>query len=449
MTPRAFIPLLLAGIFLVSAAPQSRPHKGTWNADLTCGGYPQDECGETPALVGAFRARPAQTFCTSVRRQTWTPSEAAPAIFRAVPPYRSIPFGDGGSVTRIALDRQPYWAISGIWSTEGGSLLLVDALRMAILRYSSQGRALGVWPPHTQGLYPTEIRANGTGYLLKVSNMDFWQIDGKGFGLRHFNTFPEGQIFNWVPLGDSLLVFADALESGERWVSGWFRIPLAAPTHFELLKAVEPSSPERSLYPLGNPYVAAVGSRGYFLAFHNGKTSLLAVEPGNPKSKLSELPLAMNLPTPFLPKEILDRYRVLEQLTAPAGLYGQGGRLYLLTRHPGEHGTEWQLHRLDPATGADLGHLVLPTATPHLLLVPGKRQWALLEKGSVLRRGMQKAESLLLIPASSIESIGEKGKGQHLLSPMNAPHESSPAGEPPHVPGAVGLKALRLASRFD
>ncbi|RMH25195.1 MAG: hypothetical protein D6692_11605, partial [Planctomycetota bacterium] len=87
-----------------------------------------------------------------------------------------------------------------------------------------------------------------------------------------------------------------------------------------------------------------------------------------------------------------------------AGLYGWKDYLYVLTREPREDGgTRWSLHRIDPRADKLGRTVVLPTRSAHVVLAPGPRYWAVVEKGSVEADGGQTLDGLLLVPSSWIE----------------------------------------------
>ena len=66
------------------------------------------------------------------------------------------------------------------------------------------------------------------------------------------------------------------------------------------------------------------------------------------------------------------------------------GDLYLLARTNGVFpglgkGRQWWAVRLDPRTGAEVGRTLLPSASGHLTVVPGRDNWTLVEKDEVER----------------------------------------------------------------
>lgn len=100
-------------------------------------------------------------------------------------------------------------------------------------------------------------------------------------------------------------------------------------------------------------------------------------------------------------------YRNVEAASMAAGLFGQGRYLYLLTRRPAGKGTtSWFLHRIDPERDRIEATFVLPTDAPHLVVVPGPVEWALVEQDAWVGMLGKRTRCVLFLSASSLESAG-------------------------------------------
>jgi hypothetical protein len=97
----------------------------------------------------------------------------------------------------------------------------------------------------------------------------------------------------------------------------------------------------------------------------------------------------------------------IEGSSLPVGLYAWNDRLYVLSRQPGQGGTEWSLSEIDPGSET-MVTARLATSAPHLTVVPGPRQWAVLEKAAPIRLGNQPMLSLLLVPAEEISNLRDR-----------------------------------------
>jgi len=300
---------------------------------------------------------------------------------------------------------------------DDGSLLLADARRQSLLRMSPNGERLT--PPAFE-LPVREIRPILGGFLLKIANDQYLALNRnlrleKSFRFDSTGTASISAVYNWMPLAKALLAFADVREGG-RWTSGWVKIPLANNGRYQMLRPAPLKGLERNLYPLGLPYVAAAGEKGYFLAPVEGEMRLFSVSAADTGNTISELPKG---PRYVLPKlagpagfgAVAARYKALETFAGPVGLYGYDKKLFLLTRRPSPDGTDWRLHRLDPTTGEELGSGTLPTSAAHLLVIPGPKQWAVIEKDPVRSPGDQEVRSMLVLPAEWAEGLKDSPSG--------------------------------------
>jgi len=214
-------------------------------------------------------------------------------------------------------------------------------------------------------------------------------------------------IFQWASLGESILAFGDLLRPDGTWESALFRIPMAAPQDFEILKTLSPTDLSRRLYLLGNPYIATLGSKGYF--FSAADSTLYEVAAHERGLKRVYLPWghhsASFLPVPTGSQTLVAQYAALEKSSLPEGIYARGGNLFDLFRHPGIEtaASRWFLVRVDLRQGSLGGGVLLPTSARHLAVVPGPDSWALIEKDIVLGPGHQDIPSMTLVPSSWAE----------------------------------------------
>jgi hypothetical protein len=214
-------------------------------------------------------------------------------------------------------------------------------------------------------------------------------------------------IFQWTPLGEAILAFGDLLRPDGTWGSALFRIPLAAPQDFEILKTLSPTDLSRRLYLLGNPYIATLGSKGYFFSAADFTLYEVAAHERSLKriSLLQRHPAASFLPAPNGSQGLVAQYAALEKRSLPEGIYARGGNLFVLFRRPGlgSGASQWFLARVDLRQGSLEGGVLLPTSARHLTLVPGIYSWALVEKDIVLGPGHQDIPSMILVPSAWAE----------------------------------------------
>jgi hypothetical protein len=319
---------------------------------------------------------------------------------------------------RIPLSVPPQWTNSGAWSKEA-DLLLVDVLRSEVRRYDAAGRFVGA----LNGGYakargyedPTLIQNTETGevwveyedgYIVRFDD----QLRAKSATGLVGSSGSEGKIislFWWVPLGDSeLLAFGD-IQVGSNFTGAVLRVPLGHPGDFKVLREVPSSSPAHRFFLIGQSYLTSTQGNPYYLIMGetpsvfkpNGSSFELVrvTKSGSQPLGRPELPQRINMETTKL------LFEHLERTAAPVGLYGRNGFLYILMRTPDEGRTIWTLLKVDPRTNTALWNRVVNTSANYLVVVPGEKYWAFVEKGPVNGPGQQKVYSFLKVPTRIVE----------------------------------------------
>jgi hypothetical protein len=323
---------------------------------------------------------------------------------------------------RVPLDPHPTWAFDGGWLPEGGALVLTDVGAGILRLYDRAGQSLRTVarPGHGPLEFnrPSKIWPISGGFLLGNGSRYLWLDEEltpiRSYDLETVPVAPSGTVralFDWAASEDRIFTAGDVLLPNGSWKRGLLSMPVSDATIYHMVREIPVSSrQEFDHYLMGYQLVAALGGQGYFLTFSD-PPAILEIDSANSVRILSSFPggfetlPALPLHGGFASAEI--RYRAYESARLPVGLYGWGGRLYVLTRAPasasGPPGTRWSLTKIDPRTDRIVGSVVLPTRAAHLSLVPGPESWAVLEKGRVERYGVQPIPSLLLIPAAWIE----------------------------------------------
>jgi len=343
-------------------------------------------------------------------------------------------FGDlaaetaGEQVRRVELQPEPGWSISGVWSEEGDSLLLVDAFRSQVLEYSTSGELLHSHEVPLRGSTmfsrPSQIQPWPGGYIVEQEDAGFVVVDA-GFDPRREVDLLAGSaesaaqahaIFLWTPLGsDRLVALGDAQMADGTWKTGLFLVSLNDPSQLELLTELEDED-ALDVYLVGLDYLASLGDRGYFVEMWKTPPQVVEVrrlDDGRVETRrLSIFPeTAQAGRAPFLRPYLSEAsglnqlpklYAEIERSFMVSGIYGWEDHLYLLVRRPdpGVMGSRWSLTKVDPERETIVGQIELPTTAAHVTLIPGTDSWAVLEKGKVRGFGRQEIPSVLLIPSS-------------------------------------------------
>jgi hypothetical protein len=323
---------------------------------------------------------------------------------------------------RRELAQPPKWTVSGAWKGDS-QLVFVDALADLLVTYDLDGRRLPATPA-ARAYQPSLIQAAPGGFLLEsrdgrmawldhdlelsgTPGVDLMAVDGlNGHKIR--------AVFAWALSGDEIVMFGDVENPQQVRGSAFLRVPLERPETFQILVDIDGNHPDRNYYRLGLSMLAATREGMYFLAMDRDQPEVGVVTRFN-KAPLRRLPL----PVPGLPPSTSGKipwragdlptqhFAHIEMSSGPVGLYASSTEdaVYVLHRAPAARtqGTKWSLSRFDVSTGTVERTATLPTSANHLVVVPGARYWAFLEKGPVVGLGVQEITHLLLIPTGWIE----------------------------------------------
>jgi len=320
---------------------------------------------------------------------------------------------------RLGFEEPPAWTTSGAWASDG-TLILVDALKSKVLRYSVDGtraELVGTIESPLDGPLafqkPSIIRPIPSGFLLEDEEAHFVFFDSSLQAIAQVDLLQDAtssigairSAFGWTYYGSSLLTLGDIEKDGE-WSSGFLRVDLKAPKKYEIQQPLALNAPARSFYLIGNSYFASIGSQGFFLRM-DAVPALYRVGESGTSAQLVRRYAGLGLPG--LPDRstaqgVKRAYDVLETSAIVTGLYASGEYLYLLARQPGwREGWQWGLSKIDPRTGEEVGTLSLPSPGRHLVVIPGDDYWAFVEKGSVRGVGQQQVSSVYLVPSKVVE----------------------------------------------
>jgi len=338
----------------------------------------------------------------------------------------------------VAFEVAPSWSASAAWNADETALAVVDALHRQILVYDLDGSLVdAVAELRTRvetpvplkrkvRFAPATIHSFSDGYLVENGKGHLLLLDA-GFRLEQAipiigrtNAAGEriGSLNGWTLDGEDLVGFSD-LETGDGWRCGFIRVPVAEPDGFTVIDSLAIDDPARAFYLTGQAFFAGAGERCFILRMD--PPAIVPARTGGGKAfRRPQLKTAAAIEEfnhqPALPKmdgyeNPADVFAALEA-TRPVGIYGQGDGLFALTRQATDGGTVWKLSRLDPADREAPQTFYLPTTANHLVVVPGEKHWALIEKGPVIDLGVQEIASMRLVPSEWLS--GEK-------SPLSEP----------------------------
>lgn len=329
---------------------------------------------------------------------------------------RQVRAAAASACRKFDLQPRPSWLYYGEWANDGRELILADTIAGRLLRYRRSGVELrAIAASHASGTFirPGSITRTERGLVL-------FDAPDRYVGLQA-NLQPAWEIAVRdvrPPRGDRLEIFLAGVGVGsdlfgiaalfdghtrQKWL-GFARLRLGNPPSLERVRTL-PSmfTPEGSFYFIhGGPYLANAGGSIYALLF--GKKP--HIERLLPSARtLVTFPAGYTSPALGMNsrQNTVASSLAWEKSTAPVALFGRGRFLYLLARRPrADGGTQWTLFQIDPERDQMMRSIELPTRASHLVVIPGPREWAIIEKGPVAAVGQDFEQHVG--PALSIRS---------------------------------------------
>lgn len=321
---------------------------------------------------------------------------------------------------KFDLDSRPAWLFSGEWVNDGTELILPDTLAGRLLRYERSGdyfRPVAV--PNTSATFRRPGAINNTGRGLVVLDVaerlvalreDFqpaWEVRLRDLRFRDGDRV--GMFLSFIEADGDFLGYTTLVDEDRRakwW--GIARLRLGDPPAVERVHSLPSMDSEEGSFYLSHtgPYLATVRGAVYAL-FFGPNPHIEQLLPA--RRKLVAFPAEYVTPElgPSTRENMEPAFRVWERSAAPVALFGRGEFLYLLTRRPrAASGTQWTIYQIDPQRDQMLRSIELPTRANHLVVVPGPREWAIVEKGSVAAVSgtfEQLVGPVVFVPSSRIE----------------------------------------------
>jgi len=364
-------------------------------------------------------------------------SPTAPSVLKAVLKTRRAVNNQSSTApacSRSTLTDPLGWMGTAVWFAHSAEIVAVNPYANKLVAISPNGVVRTENRSQTlsafQEFLPARLEYFQDGYLLASTASEVAAIDGKYYARVAKGNFKENSdgtatdirsIRDMVVLGSDLVAFGsigaeqkpDARPDNPGFTLGFFharieRLP-KKPLSFKNAKIFLPLEDQR-YYLLGHRYITATADGIFFVSMGKEAAKLYQYLPSGQLRLLTALPatysslrpLKSNFTGPLAAEAVFDE---IETLRLPAGLYGQGRFIYLLTREPdpqaglGKRATIWLLHQIDPRNDKLLGSIRLPTTANHLTIVPSPSTWYIFEKGRVTGGAQQRIESILRVPA--------------------------------------------------
>ncbi len=340
----------------------------------------------------------------------------------------------GSDCRRFDLQPRPSWLFWGEWVNDGTELILPETLAGRLLRYKRSGEHLrSIAVPSTSATFtrPNSISNTERGVVvldvadrlvgLQADLRPAWEV--RLSDVR----FPRGErvemFHSFIDVDADFIGFTVLVDekTQEKWW-GIARLRLGDSPRVERVHTLPSMMAEEGSFYFSHagPYLAKAGGAIYALLFgRNPHIERLLPAPG----RLVTFPAGYNSPALGFNTwdNTVSSFRAWEASTAPVALFGRGLFLYLLARRPrADRSTQWTLFQIDPQRDQMIRSIELPTRASHVVVLPGSREWAIVEKGRVAAVGdhfEQPVGPVLFIRSSVIEDRTARADLSECLEP--------------------------------
>lgn len=231
-------------------------------------------------------------------------------------------------------------------------------------------------------------------------------------------------LWMWEPLGDDEIVAcgrilykgADPRSDNSNRRGAFVRYSLDDPGDLQLLQDYDIGQMAALACRLKLPVIATLGETAFILGLEDEGAAVYASRPGAGRAQRLEA-VPERFARPFQARtenpdvsQVPELLADLSRMTIPAGLFAWEDALYLLSRSWDERTAErsWWLTRIavEEVGGevrAEIGATVrIDSEADHLMVVPGDRHWALIEKGPVLSFFLHPVQRVTTVPAERL-----------------------------------------------
>lgn len=316
----------------------------------------------------------------------------------------------------IPLQNQPGWISSAAWVPSRNFVAAVAPFSNKLLSIALDGTVsepdlkLG-----SREIFFGSIARFSDGFLVRATGDKFVKMSGllEYQSISNFSALDLesnkgiGSIYQWSVGSNELFGFGSLVKPGDDFDLGFFRTPIQSPLSARMAMKFA----EADYYRLGYPFTAGNEDQFFFLTMGDTIHLYRSSEKGEPQELKLPLPDAFKKAPAFQtkltgPSSAVARFKELESLSIPAGIYFFDSQLYILTRNPMGKLTSWTLYKLDPQTGDLKGSMRLPTTINHLTVVTSPGRWLLLERGPVSGPAQyQEVPSILSIDSNAIKRL--------------------------------------------
>ena len=428
--PRIHVPTFRAGLplfALLLLAPLSAPRGGASESPSATSRHSRNEaapatCSSGTILVGAKASLDASGYCSGAPRGCGVPKitsyqEARARIAWTVSGPRVASKRSSRRCTDVDTFPSEAFFSAASFTGDGSELILADATTRTALLYDAQGRFQGRVSDVAAGGEPVggflpPRRISGPVYAEAMRGTRYaaderlpallgqpTTVDSVRWGGKEARV----TLRRPVPLRDGALLACADIEVESHWQSAVVLFDPATSS----LKAIQSAPfdlPQWSYCQLAQPLMTAIGDQPYMLDWWGGRGIVkIDSETGHLKplerfpEKLRRMP---ELPFIQSSADYLRAYKIVEDSTMVVELLSWEHSLFLLDKEVTSGTVSWSLLHLDPETGEVEHKWTIPSRAPHITLVPGKDNWALIEAGSLNQYLRQPISRIRLVDSS-------------------------------------------------
>ncbi len=352
---------------------------------------------------------------------------------RAAENKASVSSENPASCYRVKPSKPLLGPTSGVWSSDGSTLLIADALAEEILSISPKGEVSSSTP--NMLIRPQLIRRNFDGSyffedLGRQAILDFNARFEVSFNLKKetkLQNAPFGEVelvalYNWISLESGFLAFGDlktpkTTDGPAEHRSSFVYFNRSLEEFFGPPISIDNAA--RQHYVHNSSYISSIdGTTAHILRLEAPPSihrfdlieKTISKLPLFPED-LTAMPQFLRNNTTSGRRNATEYYKKVEASKMATGLYSWGGQLFLLAKEPiaPDNTTQWWLLSLAPDTGSELSRFPLPSSAAHLTLITGEIL-ALIERAPV--EGLDESSSpfmetssILFLPTSQLEYL--------------------------------------------
>ena len=183
---------------------------------------------------------------------------------------------------------------------------------------------------------------------------------------------------------------------------------------FDVVERLPLDSPVRNLSRLRYPVLAAGENELVFMSL-KGESDKFSLEfslrrsEGRSRGSRSYIDLKNKIvsPTSISLRGIQETYEELSKEGFLSAVILWHERLFVVEVESTDQKLvpfQWVMREVDRRTGKVKGIFLLPATSPHIMVIPGDDNWAIVEKGRVMAFNLQLIDAFWIVPSSMIES---------------------------------------------